>query len=91
MCTKSYANGLGAIQSPPYDFSTHQNMNLYASPGHKTSRNWSKPRKWCAFLLNLKIGYIARWHLFATPDYLGTIYVLDFSILQTRLGLFMFA
>ena len=50
ICTKSYANGLGAIQSPPYDFSTHQNMNLYASPGHKTSRNWSKPRKWRAFL-----------------------------------------
>ena len=24
-------------------------MNLYLFPGHKTSRNWSKPIKWCAF------------------------------------------
>ena len=24
-------------------------MNLYFNPGHKTSRYWSKPRKWCAF------------------------------------------
>ena len=23
ICTKSYANGLGAIESPPYDFLTH--------------------------------------------------------------------
>ena len=40
----------------------------YFNPGHKTSRNWSKPRKWCAFLFNLKIVYTARWRLFATPD-----------------------
>jgi hypothetical protein len=38
----------------------------------KTSRNWCKPRKWCAFLFNVKIGYTAKWHLFATPDYLGS-------------------
>ena len=25
-------------------------MNSYFNPGHKTSRNWSKPRQWCAFL-----------------------------------------
>jgi hypothetical protein len=37
-------------------------------PGRKTSRNWSKPIKWCAFLFNMKIVYTARWRLFATPD-----------------------
>ena len=31
----------------------------------------SKPRKWFAFLFIVKIGYTARWHLFATPDYLA--------------------
>ena len=43
-------------------------MKLYLCPGHKTSRNWSKPIKWCAFLFNMKIVYTARWRLFATPD-----------------------
>ena len=43
-------------------------MNWYFNPGHKTSRNRSKPIKWCAFLFNMKIVYIARWRLFATPD-----------------------
>ena len=37
ICTKSYANGLGAIESPPYDFLTHQKIKLYLCPGHKTS------------------------------------------------------
>ena len=23
-------------------------MNSYSNPGHKTSRNWCKPRKWCS-------------------------------------------
>ena len=46
-------------------------MNLYCSPlCHKLSRNWSKARKWSAFLFNVKIAYTARWRLFATPDYL---------------------
>ena len=36
-------------------------MNSYFNPSHKTSRNWSKPRKWCAFLFNLKTIYAARW------------------------------
>ena len=43
-------------------------MNSYHSSWHKTSRNWSKPRKWSAFLFNVKIVYTARWRLFATPD-----------------------
>ena len=43
-------------------------MKLYLCPGRKTSRNWSKPIKWCAFLFNMKIVYTARWRLFATPD-----------------------
>ena len=43
-------------------------MKLYLCPGYKTSRNWSKPIKWCAFLFNVKIVYTARWRLFATPD-----------------------
>ena len=30
-------------------------MNLYISPGHKTSKNWSKPRKLYAFLFKLKM------------------------------------
>ena len=54
-------------------------MNSYFSPGHKTSRNWSKPRKLCAFLFNLKIVYTARWRLFATPDQLEYIYLLTSS------------
>ena len=29
ICKKSYSNGLGAIQSPPYNFLTHQKMKLY--------------------------------------------------------------
>ena len=33
-------------------------MNLYCSPCHKISRNWSKPTKWCAFLFNMKIVYV---------------------------------
>ena len=47
-------------------------MSSYFSPGHKTSRNWSKwnLEKWCAFLFSLKIGSTARWRLFATTDYL---------------------
>ena len=43
-------------------------MKLYLCPGRKTSRKWSKPIKWCAFLFNMKIVYTARWRLFATPD-----------------------
>ena len=43
-------------------------MKLYLCSGHKKSRNWSKPIKWCAFLFNVKIVYTARWRLFATPD-----------------------
>ena len=42
-------------------------MNSYCSSWHKTSRNWSKPRKWCA-LFYLKTIYTARWRVFATPD-----------------------
>ena len=34
----------------------------------------SKPRKWCAFLFNVKIGYTARWHPFARPDYLVPVW-----------------
>ena len=43
-------------------------MKLYLWPSHKTSRNRSKPIKWCAFLFNVKIVYTARWRIFATPD-----------------------
>ena len=43
-------------------------MKLYLCPGYKTSKNWSKPIKWCSFLFNMKIVYTARWRLFATPD-----------------------
>ena len=71
ICTKSYANGLNAIKSPRYNFLPHQKMNSHFTTGHKTYRNWSKPRKLCAFLFNLKTDYTARWRLFATPDYLG--------------------
>ena len=36
-------------------------MNLYLYPGHKTSRNWSKPIKWRAFL-NIQLGkYLVRY------------------------------
>ena len=48
-------------------------MNSYFSPGHKTSRNWSKPRKLCTFIFNLKIGFTTRWHLLATSDYLDYV------------------
>ena len=40
--TKSYSNKLGAI------------CNLHFCPGHKTSRNWSRSIKWCAFLFYIK-------------------------------------
>ena len=46
--TKSYSNKLGTI------------CNLHFCPGHKTSRNWSKPIKWCAFLFIVKIVYTAK-------------------------------
>ena len=36
-------------------------MNWYFNPGHKTSRNRSKPIKWCAFLFTIEIVYTARW------------------------------
>ena len=36
-----------------------------------STRNWSKPKKWCAFLFNVKIVYTTRWRLSATPDYLA--------------------
>ena len=41
-------------------------MNSHFTTGHKTSRNWSKPRKWCTFLFNLKTDYTARCRLFVT-------------------------
>ena len=62
-------NGLGVYPSL-YNFLTHQNMNSYCSSCHTTSRNWSKPKKWCFFLFNMKIVYTASWSLFVTPDYL---------------------
>ena len=43
-------------------------MNWYFNPGHKTSRNRSKPIKSCAFLFNMKFVYSARRRLFTTPD-----------------------
>ena len=43
-------------------------MKFYLCPGHKTSRNWSKPMKYHAFLFNLKLVFTTRWLLFATPD-----------------------
>ena len=63
---------------------TRIHMSSYFSPGHKTSRNWSKPRKWCAFLFNVKNVYTARWRLFATPDYLGILS----TYYNIKLGLF---
>ena len=36
---------------------------VYLCPGHKTSRNRSKPIKWCAFLFNVKIVYTYLPHL----------------------------
>ena len=53
-------------------------MKLCLCSGHKTSRNRSKPIKWCAFLFNVKFVYPARWRLFTTPD-TPCIIVLIFS------------
>ena len=57
-------------------------MNSYSNPGHQTSRNCYKPIKWCAFLFNAKIVYTARWRLFATPDYLGSVQVALFLFIM---------
>ena len=37
------------VQNPIQIDLAQYKVKLYLCPGHKTSRNWSKPMKWCAF------------------------------------------
>ena len=62
---------------PQLNFPTN-NLNFHwrwrwwerLSNSNMNFKYWSKSRKWCAFIFSWKIGYTARWRLFATTDYL---------------------